>query len=307
MVFTLGSSVVVRLAGGLGNQMFQYAMGRALAERHGARLCVDRWSGFAQDRRYRRTYQLGRLPIVATELSGWSALAALGNAWYLWNRALAPGSQVSWVYRPTRRTTLITERGQYFNASVMDADLARTCWTDGYWQSPRYFAEIAEKIATELQPPRPQSHSWRSAGEQMASQDSVAVGIRLYEETQRPGDHARDGKQKTTADIQGALARQLDASPRSHVYVFCTHRAPLLDQMVWPTKTTFITNDSGRHGTLDTLWLMSQCRHHVITNSTFYWWGAWLSSMKWVEQGHRIFAADNFINRDTLPSNWVSF
>jgi len=74
-----------------------------------------------------------------------------------------------------------------------------------------------------------------------------------------------------------------------------------------PSNTVFVTHDDGYRGTLERMWLLTRCQHHVFTNSSYYWWGAWLSAAIRLGDEQRIVAADNFINRDGLSPAWECF
>jgi hypothetical protein len=69
----------------------------------------------------------------------------------------------------------------------------------------------------------------------------------------------------------------------------------------------FVTPDEGFEDAVDTLWLLSKCKHHVFTNSTFYWWGAFLSSNNFEIDQQHIYAADNFLNQNIYFDNWHKF
>jgi hypothetical protein len=177
----------------------------------------------------------------------------------------------------------------------------------GYWQSPRYFEDIATSLQLELMPPAPAAANFRALGEELARSESVALGVRLYEESSNPGYHAFGGTLKGIPEIRSAIERLRSARPAARFYVFCTHRAPLLEQLQLPADTVFVTHDDGYSGTLERLWLLSRCQHHLFTNSSYYWWGAWLSGAVRSSEGQQIIAADNFINRDGLCAAWQRF
>jgi hypothetical protein len=309
--------IFAALSGGLGNQMFQYAAARSLTQRLGAELVLDTWSGFVRDRQYRRTYELGALPIQG--------------------RSARPAERLPiWLYRWKHRGGLPpsqpVENYWYGSFLVETADTPNigggknhpqfsfshqpvfhqfaphhSAWLVGYWQSPRYFEDIATSLQLELMPPAPAAANFRALGEELARSESVALGVRLYEESSNPGYHAFGGTLKGIPEIRSAIERLRSARPAARFYVFCTHRAPLLEQLQLPADTVFVTHDDGYSGTLERLWLLSRCQHHLFTNSSYYWWGAWLSGAVRSSEGQQIIAADNFINRDGLCAAWQRF
>jgi hypothetical protein len=107
---------------------------------------------------------------------------------------------------------------------------------------------------------------------------------------------------KTMADVNAAISRLLALQPNAQFFVFCSHHSPILSELNLPDSTTFVTPDEGYEGTIECLWLLAQCKHHIFTNSSYYWWGAWLSQGVYSAnfQSQYIFAADNFINHDGL-------
>ena len=141
----------------------------------------------------------------------------------------------------------------------------------------------------------------------MRSEDSVAVGVRLYEESSDPSAHSRDGIIKSAEDINQAIMRMRHMRPKSKFYVFCTHRSSLLDSLDLPNDAVFLTHDDGLTGAHNRLWLLSQCKNHIFTNSTFYWWGCWLSEAHYRCTQRVVLAGDNFINRNSLRSDWLTF
>lgn len=294
--------LIVQLKGGLGNQMFQYACARALALQNGVDLVVDNWSGFVRDVQYRRYYELDALPIQARITKPWERLP-------IWINRLD--------HRITSKASGLVEKrwyGQFINETAIkwlpdlhEVPLGETTWITGYWQSPLYFDDYADLIRKELNPKPSQKSKFVEMAKRINSADSVAVGVRLYEESKNPNAHASNGQLKNTEQIREAVSRIRRLRPKAQFYVFCTHRYSLLNDIGLPSNSIFVTHDDGYNCTVDTLWLISQCRHHLFTNSTFYWWGAWLSMPVWKEKNQIIMAADNFINRDSLCVDWLNF
>lgn len=308
-------NVFSALSGGLGNQMFQYAAARSLAQRVGADLVIDTWSGFVRDHQYRRHYELGAFPIKGRAARPWERIPIwlhraavragfcptqpIRDQWFGKFLVELPNTGSS----PTDRPAVQFEYQPLFHQFTP----SRTVWLLGYWQSPRYFEEISTALRMELMPPMPIRDSFRRLGEELSQCESVALGVRLYEESANPGAHALHGRLKGVEEIRSAVSRVRAAHPSARIYVFCTHRSEILAQLNLPADTVHVTHDEGYTGTVERLWLLTRCQHHVFTNSSFYWWGAWLSAAIRVGATQHIIAADNCINRDGLCAHWDRF
>lgn len=295
-------SLYAYLNGGLGNQMFQYATARALALDHQAELFIDPWSGFVRDYQYRRHYELGALPVQAHVAALWQRLPI-----WLYRLQHRAGRDRAALLEQRWFGKFITETEFAYLPQVNKLPIGRTTWLVGYWQSPCYFEHHAHLLRVELMPPAPRQPRYLEMGEQLRQTESVALGVRLYEESINPSAHAHEGRVKTAAEISAAVARMKTRYPSVRFYVFCTHRSPLLAQLNLSEDTVFVTHDDGYLGTIESLWLLSQCRHHIITNSSYYWWGAWLSAAHWASTDQFILAADNFVNRDAVCDGWETF
>ena len=294
--------IVVQLTGGVGNQLFQYATARALTLRCGGELVLDTWSGFVRDYQYRRQYELDAFPLQSRPAN---ALERVPFWLYRLENRISP--QPRTLFQRKIYGNFIVESQREYLSEIGKYQPASSCWMTGYWQSPKYFQDYNSIILKELTPPLPKNDKFIKLGAEMQQRPSVSLGIRLYEESNNPTGHARDGKLKTPSDINGAIDSLIAQIPDPHFYVFCTHRSPLFSELHLPANTTFVTHDDGFEGALERLWLLSQCRHHLMTNSSFYWWGAWLSQMVYNQKEQIVLAANNFINQDSLLPQWQQF
>lgn len=292
----------VQLSGGLGNQMFQFAVGRALALDRKVDFAIDAWSGFVRDTQYRRSYALGKLPIDT--------------------QFVTPCDQIAlWMYRLMNRESnnprTLQQRRWYgdvyienafrYHSELYQAQFTRLTWLIGYWQTPLYFKRHRELLQKELMPPTPINPKFTSMAMQIKDTESVALGVRLYEESTNPADHAGNSSMKTATEVTQTINHLRTVRPNAQFYVFCTHRSKFLDELGLPPGTTFVTADDGFEDAVDCMWLLSRCKHHIFTNSTYYWWGAWLSEAVHKQEEQLIFAADNFINIDGLCDHWKRF
>lgn len=294
----------VELNGGLGNQMFQYAAGRAFAIRTNSELILDSWTGFFLDRQYQREYELDSLPIIAREANFFERIPNLLNRAH--SKFFKSTAQLlkSFIYG-----TFITETRLKYIPDITQTLANKSAWLIGYWQSPKYFDEYADLICAELMPLPPSDKKFLALGSILRKTESVALGIRLYEESSDPSAHSLNGQMKTVEDINNVISKLLSSQPNATFFVFCTHRFPILEQLNLPDSTVFVTHDDGYEGSISRLWLLTQCKHHIFTNSSYYWWGAWLSKAvnKAASTPQLIFAADNFINTDGLDASWNKF
>lgn len=284
----------MQLAGGLGNQLFQYAFGRSLSLATDRKLFLDRTSGFFTDRTYRRAYALHRLPIAGTSAGPMRSAAFLASKAF---RGPAQDGGLGIADCPWGRH--LVELRQQQHPDLKNLLTTPTVWCEGYWQSPAFFDHCANTIATEILPPEPDDDRLRVLGRQAVETESVAIGVRLFEECPVPQPHIA-GEAFYRLAIDAVRARVRDPV----FFLFSTDRrraARLLPEGVrWIDATVAggVTSD------MDAYWLMSRCRHHVISQSTLYWWAAWTASRRASTEGC-VVAHDHFANPACLPQSWM--
>jgi len=294
--------VISCLSGGLGNQMFQYAAARCFALHNSCELVVDDWSGFVRDYQYRRVFELGSMPIKASIAKPMQRLPI-----WLWRWASQRSQGMPKLLESRWYGDFLIETKLLFLQQFYQIIPQRNTWVVGYWQSPKYFHGYEGVLRSELMPPTPKHSNYRALGEEILRTESVAIGLRLYEESNNPSAHALGAQVKSIAEVRDAVSRLCIQHPYARCYVFCTHRSSMLSEIGLPDNAVFVTGDDGYSGSLETLWLLTCCQHHIFTNSSYYWWGAWLSATIRGEEGQRVLAADNFINRDGLCPEWERF
>jgi hypothetical protein len=294
------SLVVVRLIGGLGNQMFQYAAGRALALRRGATLKLD-LGGFAQAGiTTRRSFELDVFPLQADLATG-RDLAALG---------LRPGPEPRWrrylsrVFRINWPPKSRIYREPHFRFDPNVAQLALPVYLDGYWQSEKYFADIAETLRREFTPRAPLDPDNAALAARIDQVNAVSLHVRR-------GDYVSDAdtnRYHGTCSLdyfRQAVDHIRARVPDAHLFVFSDDREWTRNNLTFPLPTTFVDVNPPDRGYRD-MQLMARCRHHVLANSSFSWWGAWLdpSPDKIVVAPRRWFSAP-VDTRDLVPESWI--
>jgi hypothetical protein len=293
------SLVIVRLIGGLGNQMFQYAAGRALAVRSGAILKLD-VSEFATDPKRQFELDVFAIHAVCAREIDLDALGVSRN-----------GNGRSWRararrflrrYRKAGSSAIYSERHFHFDAKV--GELKPPVYLDGYWQSEKYFVDCAELLRRELMPRAPLDAENAAMAARIDAVNAVSLHVRR-------GDYVNDPRVSSyhgtcTAEYYRSATEHIAGRTKDiHLFIFSDEPNWARDNLHFAQPTTVVAiNDSGR--AFRDMQLMAQCRHHIIANSSFSWWGAWLNSSpnKIVVAPRRWFQ----VNRDTsdlIPSSWV--
>lgn len=249
--------IIARVYGGLGNQLFIYATARALSLRMEQPLFLDPHNGYADDR-FGRSFQLPLFHIEARILEPAAAAAydPLTRRHY-WRRKLNRCLPLSWRW--------FVEERKAFIDGLLHLRGGRVRYLDGYWQSARYFGDHAATLRRELQlrqPVRPHTHE---LGARMQQEDSICLHARRVDY-----GHLLD------ADYyHRAVARIVTPAMQPVFYVFSDSMEWARDHLKLPGTVHYVEGN-GEQFNYEDLWLMSQCRHHIIANSSFSWWGAWL-------------------------------
>ncbi len=293
----------VQLSGGLGNQLFQYATARAISIKQGIPIAIDQISGFIRDKKYRRQCELTRLPISLLN----PKLIAIASLWlYRGGVSIASKKEIPLVSHRWYGDFYF-ENKFIFHSLLLERKISRSTWLIGYYQSPLYFDNYKDILYKELMPLAPKNDIFLAMGDRIRESNSVALGLRLYEESDSPANHALAGRLKSTRDINRAIDLLSTQRPNSRFFIFCTHRAAIINELNLPKDSVYVTAEDGFVDSVDCLWLLTQCKHHIFTNSSFYWWGAWLSEAVHPNTEQLIYAADNFINADGLCDHWHRF
>jgi len=287
--------LIVRLKGGLGNQMFQYATARAMAERNKMELVIDTYSGFVRDKTYRRSFSLGSFNLSARL----AKILEQGPFWFekFLEKYFGKNDKVVKKYP---WGLYVNEPSIKFYSNLVEERYDYNVWLDGFWQTEKYFHDTAEAIANEFTLSLPVDKKVVDLGKKIREQNAIAVGIRLYEEAP-PCAH-----DITPLSFYEQTARILANKIETPVfYLFCTARKPIDGKLNLPGEVQYVTHDDGYTGELNSLWLLSQFRYHIISNSSFYWWGAWQAEQKYPSVG--VYACDLFPNQDSIPDRWNRF
>lgn len=294
--------IIVKLAGGLGNQMFQYAAARRLSFVHQTDLKLD-LSFLMKDRKSvtPREYELGHLNISADIATPAEVARILGSNGGSIGCAVTRLCRRVGLKKPNPR--LFMEKHFHFDGALLGAP--DDIYLDGYWQSEKYFHEIEEVLRREFTVRYPLSGKNLELAEQIKSAVSVSIHLRR-------GDYAHDPKIGRYHSVCGmgyyreCIDTIVAKAPEPHFYIFSDEPEWAERNMKLHHPATVVKHNGPRKGHED-LRLMSLCRHHIIANSSFSWWGAWLNG----NREKMVLAPETWFNDpdmktcDLIPNNWI--
>lgn len=284
----MSKKVVIRVLGGLGNQMFQYASALGLARRIGAKLQLD-LDGFGSYASW--DYQLDLMNVPQD----------LGTT---------PKKSRSIFGAKSTGVVHYEEPHLHFDAGFLKLD-ATEIYLKGYFQCPHYFCEIREELL--------QRFSLKSD----LSPPAVELSEKIQSTPNAVSLHVRRGDYLKLSDIHPCLTgdyyrRAVDLIQRlhgdeCHFFMFSDDTDFLQNEFQWLPHQTIVEvadKHSDAHAA-EEMHLMSHCDHHITANSSFSWWGAWLNPSK----DKQVIAPRNWLARservssfpiDLYEEDWIS-
>ncbi|MBS1637644.1 MAG: alpha-1,2-fucosyltransferase [Bacteroidetes bacterium] len=290
--------VAVKLMGGLGNQMFQYAAGKALASRLNTICLLD--TGFLD------ADPKGHYTKRHYELSAFEIQQNIASA-----DALKP-----FLKHPRNRYTLALQRSVpglfntvYFYEKGMEFQpafnkLKGNVYLDGYWQSERYFQEQAVSVRKDFTCKGPVPAITGQWHQKIRETYAVSLHIRRGDYISSKTDNEFHGT-CTLAYYEAAIAYLKKYLPAFEVFLFSDDPEWCSANIHFTVPTHIVTQpDIANHWDL---YLMASCRHHIIANSSFSWWGAWLNPDmdKQVIAPQKWFATHHKNTKDLIPASWI--
>jgi len=292
----MAASIIVRVLGGLGNQMFQYAAGIAMAQLHGARALLH--LGDLNDRTSHGGYALAKtFGLQAPEATNAELQAVLGLAYPL--RRVMLHRKAGWL-----RSSRIVVEPHFAYWDGLRA-VQPPYYLAGYWQAPRYFAGHEPEVRAAF------SFAWEASpavaelARRIGSCEAVSVHVRRGDYVTNPGMAKLHGVLPLDY-YERALRVVAERVERPTFFVFSDDTAWARANVRVAGETHFVGADA-RTNAREDLRLMTLCRHHIIANSTFSWWGAWLAThpqqvacapLRW-------FAGDQQDVSTLFPPGWV--
>ena len=258
---------IIQMMGGIGNQLFQYAIGKRLEIDRKARVRYDlsMYANQAERALSIRKYKTDVPELTAMDRA--TMRVSFGKKF----------SKVKSIINPLAGGLLwnvLEDRIIGFEPRVME--ITGRWYLRGYWQVPAYFDSIRPLILDQFQPVNPIPKSDQELQKQIADVNAVSVHIRRGDLLTHP-IYSKETKVQTADYYQASIRELADRVENPRFFVFSDDPKWCRENICGHDQITYVDNHDGSTDYVD-LFLMSRCRHFITANSTFSWWGAWLSS-----------------------------
>lgn len=303
--------VIVKLSGGLGNQMFQYATARRLSLQRRTQLRVDirfyggqqRGATFAEYTRELALFQFNVACSVATERN----IRRIDDTG---DQERQSRFRQLLSFCRSGAVDVVKEKSSNFDETVLS--LPKNVFLDGYWQSEKYFADVATTIRQDFTFVDQQLAVYaRTYVENMRRQGEAVVGLHV-----RRGDLAYAEETLRSPTVvhgptvsQSYIREAMALFGRNCVFLVFSDSPRDIQWCRENIRGKYVRFSEG-HTDLQDFAIMQSCDHNIISNSTFSWWAAWLNAnpakrvvapRQWFNArfaiGHRI--------RDLIPEPWT--
>ena len=280
------NKICVRLVGGLGNQLFIYAFGLARAKKQGKELLIDNVSGFGSRDIYHSVFALDGFKIKDKFIKNRFYSHVIANRYFWW---FARKLKLCHVERDTTS----------YNVEIDDVD---SIFFQGYWQSYLYFHEYKNIIKSNLKLLDTQNSKILGYKNHILnSENSVAIGMRFYEAF--PGDAEKYGVY--TEDYYVKAMELIESKEKNLTYfVFSMNidRAKKELSKYHDRNIVFVNPLVSMADAKLDMYLMSLCNHYIISNSTMYWWAAYLGE---TDSSVVVTPYEGLDNNDALLPHWI--
>lgn len=284
--------IVIYALGGLGNQLFQYAAARRLSYINKCPLVVD--NSWYIDKKYGVTDR--ELELFSMKISARLATAEERKEFRFYR------SVIRYIIAEFKSYKILEEKSNCINNKLLTA--GNNAYLRGYWQSEKYFYDIRNVLLDELTPSINPPERYLNYEKLIQSSESICLHVRRGDYVTLPSASKYHG----LCDLSyynhalGIIEKNIK---NIKIFIFSDDQDWVKKNIVYDHDMYYIDNDNKESPIFD-LRLMSQCKHHIIANSSFSWWGAWLSKNT---NGYKIapqkWYADNRKTPHLIPNNWI--
>jgi hypothetical protein len=283
--------VISKINGGLGNQLFQYAVGKQLAIKNNTKLKLD----ISEFKKYKlRNFELIHL-LPKLEIASNFDIPISGHTF---GKKL---QKLNWLFEKLSYISVKNEKFFHFDPDVLE--YKRNIYLSGYWQSDKYFNNIKSELQNEISLNDAIFETHIDIINEIEYSNSISLHIRRGDYIKNPVNQ-RIYASCSLKYYDDAIAYMSNKVDNPVFFVFSDDLEWVKRNLNIPFHHTFISDN---HAWED-LRLMSFCKHNIIANSTFSWWGAYLGTYKnkFVIAPKEWFVDIKAYNtKDLIPKAWI--
>lgn len=255
--------IISKIKGGLGNQMFQYAVAKSIAKHNNTEFKLD--ISF-YPKQSLRNYELNLFNIEENIATNKESNMLGGKEGFLFKVK----KKLGFNNKKPKTYCKEDEVKPVFNESLFECS---DKYLDGYWADEKYFKNIRTDIINDFTPKNDISADAQNYLKDISETNSISLHVRRGDYVQNSHTNSFHG----TCSIQYYIKaieyiKEKIEKPTFFIFsddiVWCKENFDFLDNKVFVDKT---------HTSIDDLTLMKKCKHNIVANSTFSWWGAWLN------------------------------
>lgn len=289
--------VIVKLMGGLGNQMFQYALGKAMAKRLETTLKLD--LDFLLDRTPRENFVFRDYDLDVFNLSVERALPDDISPFFY-----QPKNKFDKLFSRLKKwwVPYTAYREAHFHVDPAVFLLSGNIYLEGYWQSAQYFQDIEDEIRTDFSFRSPIAPTSKQLSDEIENKNSVCINVRRADFL-NTSFHGVCNMNYFGPAIEFMASRVVN----SHFFVFSDDPEWCLNNFKLPYRFTFVGHEHKGEKFSSYLQLMAQCKHFIIPNSSFAWWAVWMNQgdEKVVVAPTVWFTDSSWDTCDLIPNTWI--
>jgi len=279
--------IIVRVTGGLGNQMFQYAMYKSL-EKKGKLVKLDSKS-FYETKKEHNGYELERIFDIKPNKPTKEDLEKFDE------------NNISTLFKIKRKLfgdkKFVYDTKEYvFNKDVYKL---KNSYLNGYWQSIKYFEGIENDIKKDFRFKNQLDNKNLEILNEIENSNSISIHIRRGD-YMSPENYNMYGCIATPTYYKKAIKVIEEKVENPTFFVFSNDMDWVKKNIQINSRVFYIDINSG-NGSYKDMQLMSNCKHNIIANSSFSWWGAWLNENK----NKIVIAPKKWINREDVDSDKI--
>ena len=259
-------TLIVKLSGGLGNQLFTYCAAKRLAYVNNAKLIIDNVSGFKYDDEYKRNYMLdyfNNSNTFANQIQRIPNNRLINKILIFINKHLG-----------FKNRFYLFQEGIDFDDRLVNMKLKyRVTYFQGYWQSENYFIDIRSIVKKDLAVNISLDQNSKTIHDNIKKNNSIAVHVRFFQNSLNSSFTLNESYYLKSIN-------EIKLKVSDPVFYIFSEKPELLNELLNKIKNCkFIMVDVPRSimsKDIIEFYLMKSCKHHIIANSTFSWWAAWL-------------------------------